>query len=151
MTSTATEVPLRSYRPRPRLTLPGHPRPAARFPTVDAHSHPGRWLNGRVGREGEWLVPDVANFLDAMTHSDEDPSLMSLVRTDDDGRALADFCRRPVRAADSNLPPFVPPTKPGNMALAVKYLREGGPSVLAERVAGRLKRVSTQRAPRKTP
>jgi len=82
---------------------------------------------------------------------DEDPSLTSLVRTDDDGRALADFCRRPVRAADSNLPPFVPPTKPGNMALAVKYLREGGPSVLAERVAGRLKRVSTQRAPRKTP
>jgi len=81
---------------------------------------------------------------------DEDPSLTSLVRTDDDGRALADFCRRPVRAADSNLPPFVPPTKPGNMALAVKYLREGGPSVLAERVAGRIKRVSTQRASRKT-
>jgi hypothetical protein len=76
MTSTATEVPLRSYRPRPRLTLPGHPRPAARFPTVDAHSHPGRWLNERVGREGEWLVPDVANFLDAMTHSGEDPPLM---------------------------------------------------------------------------
>ena len=81
---------------------------------------------------------------------DEDPSLTSLVRTDDDGSALADFCRRPVRAADSNLPPFVPPTKPGNMALAVKYLREGGPSVLAERVAGRIKRVSIQQAPRKT-
>jgi hypothetical protein len=81
---------------------------------------------------------------------DEDPSLTSLVRTDDDGRALADFCRRPVRAADSNLPPFVPPTKPGNMALAVKYLREGGPSVLAERIAGRIRRVSTRRALRKT-
>ena len=81
---------------------------------------------------------------------DEDPSLTSLVRTDDDGGALASFCRRPVRAADSNLPPFVRPTKPGNMALAVKYLREGGPSVLAERVAGRIKRVYTQRAPRKT-
>ena len=67
MISTATEVPLRSYRPRPRLTLPEHPRTAARFPAVDAHSHPGRWLSGWVGREGEWLVPDVAGFLDAMT------------------------------------------------------------------------------------
>jgi len=81
---------------------------------------------------------------------DEDPSLMSLVRTDDAGYALAEFCRRPVRAADTNLPPFVPPTKLGDMGLAVKYLREGGPSVLAERVAGRIKRVYTQRALRKT-
>jgi len=81
---------------------------------------------------------------------DEDPSLTSLVRTDPDGRALAAFCRRPVRAADSNLPPFVPPRKPGDMALAVKYLREGGPSVLAERVAGRIKRVYKHHTPRKT-
>ena len=77
---------------------------------------------------------------------DEDPSLMSLVRTDDEGRALAEFCRRPVRAADSNLPPFVPPTKPGDLAKAVKYLREGGPSVLAGRVMGRIRRVTRQAA-----
>ena len=81
---------------------------------------------------------------------DEDPSLTSLVRTDPDGRALADFCRRPVRAADSNLPPFVPPRKQGDIALAVNYLRAGGPSVLAERVAGRIKRVYRRQAPRKT-
>lgn len=46
MTSTAKGVPLRSYRARPHLTLPEHPRPAARFPIVDAHSQPGRWLGG---------------------------------------------------------------------------------------------------------
>ena len=81
---------------------------------------------------------------------DEDPSLTSLVRTDADGRALAEFCRRPVRAADSNLPPLVPLPKQGDMALAVKYLREGGPSALADRVAGRIRRLYKQRAPRKT-
>lgn len=77
---------------------------------------------------------------------DEDPSLMSLVCTDDDGRTLAEFCRRPVRAADSNLPPFVPPTKPRDLAKAVKYLREGGPSVLAGRVVGRIRRVARRAA-----
>jgi hypothetical protein len=72
---------------------------------------------------------------------DEDPSLASLVRTDPSGQALEEFCRRPVRAADSNLPPFVAPTKQSDIALAVKYLREGGPAALAERVTGRLRRV----------
>jgi hypothetical protein len=79
---------------------------------------------------------------------DEDPSLLSLVRTDEDGLALAEFCSRPVRAADSNLPPFVIPTKPGSLALAGKYLREGGPRVLAEKVAGRIARVYKQRVAR---
>jgi predicted TIM-barrel fold metal-dependent hydrolase len=66
MRSTGPDIPLRSYRPRSRLTLPEHPRPAARFPAVDAHSHPGRWLSTWAGRDGEWLVSDVAAFLDAM-------------------------------------------------------------------------------------
>ena len=79
---------------------------------------------------------------------DEDPSLLSLVRTDEDGLALAEFCSRPVRAADSNLPPFVIPTKPGSLALAGKYFREGGPRVLAEKVAGRIARVYKQRVAR---
>lgn len=72
---------------------------------------------------------------------DEDPSLTSLIRTDRAGKALEAFCRRPIRAADSNLAPYVQPGKKSDMALAVKYLREGGPSALAERVAGRIKRV----------
>ncbi len=81
---------------------------------------------------------------------DEDPSLLSLVRTDESGIALADFCRRPVRAADTNLRPFVRPTKPGDLAMAMHYLREGGPAALAGRVAARVKRLHTSRAPRKT-
>ncbi len=75
---------------------------------------------------------------------DEDPSLLSLVRTDPDGGALADFCRRPVRAADVRLPPFVRPGKPGDLALAVKHLKEGGPRELARGVARRLGRLSRQ-------
>jgi len=77
---------------------------------------------------------------------DEDPSLMSLVCADDDGRTLAEFCRRPVRAADSNLPPLVRPTKARDVAKAVKYLREGGPSLLAGRVVGRIRRLARQSA-----
>jgi hypothetical protein len=60
------DIPLRAYRPIARLTLPEHLRSTARFPAIDAHSHPGRWLSSWVGREGEWLVSDVAGFLDAM-------------------------------------------------------------------------------------
>ena len=77
---------------------------------------------------------------------DEDPSLMSLVCADDDGRTLAEFCRRPVRAADSNLPPLVRPTKARDVAKAAKYLREGGPSMLAGRVVGRIRRLARQSA-----
>lgn len=79
---------------------------------------------------------------------DEDPSLLSLVRTDDDGLALAAFCMQPIRAADTNLPPYVVPAKPGSLALAAKYLREGGAWVLAEKVAGRIARVYKQRVGR---
>jgi hypothetical protein len=57
---------LRDYRPRPRLVLPEHHVPVARFPAVDAHAHLGRWLSAWAGREGQWLVPDAGEFLDAM-------------------------------------------------------------------------------------
>ncbi|MBI4900370.1 MAG: hypothetical protein HY829_07820, partial [Actinobacteria bacterium] len=71
---------------------------------------------------------------------DEDPSLLSLVCTDPDGAALVDFCRRPVRAADVRLPPLVRPGKQGDLQLALKYLRQGGPRELGRRVAARLRR-----------
>lgn len=80
---------------------------------------------------------------------DQDPSLLSLVRTDPDGAALADFCRRPVRAADANLPPFERPAKPGDLAMAVRYLRDGGPAALAGRVAHRITRLYRQRTQRR--
>jgi hypothetical protein len=79
---------------------------------------------------------------------DRDPSLLSLVRTDESGAALTDFCRRPVRAADANLPPFVRPTKPNDLALALAYLRSGGPAALAGRVSHRVQRLYKQRAQR---
>ena len=79
---------------------------------------------------------------------DHDPSLLSLVRTDKDGLALAEFCRRPVRAADTNLPPFVVPAKMGTMALAAMHLRQGGPRMLAQKVGGRITRAYRQHVAR---
>jgi hypothetical protein len=64
---TTADIPLSAYRPRPRLVLPEHHVPAARFPAIDAHTHLGRWLSGWAGREGEWLVQGVADFLDDMS------------------------------------------------------------------------------------
>lgn len=60
------QLPLSSYRPRPRLVLPAHDVRAARFRAVDAHSHLGRWLSGWAGQDGAWLVPDVEQWLDRM-------------------------------------------------------------------------------------
>jgi predicted TIM-barrel fold metal-dependent hydrolase len=60
------DLPLRRYRPRPRVVLPEHHVERARFPAVDAHTHLGRWLSGWIGREGEWVVPDVGELLDLM-------------------------------------------------------------------------------------
>lgn len=40
--------------------------PRAAFPVIDAHAHLGRWLSAWVDREGEWLVDDVAPWLDRM-------------------------------------------------------------------------------------
>jgi predicted TIM-barrel fold metal-dependent hydrolase len=39
---------------------------AARFPSIDAHTHLGRWLSSWVERTGEWLVEDVDSWLSAM-------------------------------------------------------------------------------------
>jgi len=64
--SASPDLPLSSYRPRARLTLPEHSVTAARFPAIDAHSHLGRWLSAWADREGEWLVPDVEPWLERM-------------------------------------------------------------------------------------
>lgn len=45
---------------------PTEPQRSAAFAAVDAHTHPGRWLGDWVGRDGEWLVGDVARWLDEM-------------------------------------------------------------------------------------
>ncbi|WP_222853839.1 amidohydrolase family protein [Fodinicola acaciae] len=57
---------LSDYRPRSQLVLPEHRVERARFPAVDAHAHLGRWLSDWVGRDGQWLVPDVSTWLDDM-------------------------------------------------------------------------------------
>ncbi|MGN6300177.1 MAG: hypothetical protein ACTHN8_03695, partial [Angustibacter sp.] len=61
--SPSADLPLSSYRPRARLTLPEHPVDVARFPAIAAHSHLGRWLSAWADREGEWLVLDVEPWL----------------------------------------------------------------------------------------
>lgn len=61
------DLPLSSYRPRARLSLPEHAVDTARSRAIDAHSHLGRWLSAWADREGEWLVPDVASWLEQMT------------------------------------------------------------------------------------
>src|SRR3954451_11986186 len=66
MAPADADLPLSRYRPRARLTLPEPHVPAARFPAVDAHSHPGRWLSAWVGRPGEWMVADVDPWLERM-------------------------------------------------------------------------------------
>jgi len=55
-------LPLSEYRPLPRLRVPEHPVPRARFQAVDAHNHLGRWL----GHAGRWTVPDVGALLETM-------------------------------------------------------------------------------------
>ena len=60
------ELELSDFRPRQQVVLPEHVPTRAAFPAIDAHTHPGRWLSGWVGRDGEWLVDDVAEWLDAM-------------------------------------------------------------------------------------
>ena len=57
---------LRDYRPRQQVVLPQHSIERAAFPVVDAHTHLGRWLSSWVDRDGEWLVDDVAPWLNAM-------------------------------------------------------------------------------------
>jgi predicted TIM-barrel fold metal-dependent hydrolase len=59
------DLPLREYRPRPRLRAPKHHVPRAAVPAVDAHNHLGRWLP----EDGAWASPDVAGLLDVMDAS----------------------------------------------------------------------------------
>jgi hypothetical protein len=57
---------LRDFRPHQQLVVAEHEVPRAAHPAIDAHTHLGRWLSGWVGRDGEWLVDDVAGWLDRM-------------------------------------------------------------------------------------
>jgi predicted TIM-barrel fold metal-dependent hydrolase len=57
---------LDEYRPIPALRVPvTPPRPPA-VPAIDAHNHLGRWLASWVGRDGDWVVEDVAALLALM-------------------------------------------------------------------------------------
>lgn len=61
-----TYLPLNDYRPQPQVVLPAHQRLMAKFPAVDAHTHPGRWLSDWVGEPGRWLVEDVDRWIEKM-------------------------------------------------------------------------------------
>ncbi|HET6825608.1 MAG TPA: amidohydrolase family protein [Amnibacterium sp.] len=65
MTDAADALTLAEYRPRSELVLEGHVPDAARYPVIDAHTHLGRWLSDWVGRDGEWLLGDVDEWLAA--------------------------------------------------------------------------------------
>jgi predicted TIM-barrel fold metal-dependent hydrolase len=56
------DLPLREYRPRPRLRVPGHHVARAAAPAVDSHNHLGRWLLP----DGTWAAPDVGELLEVM-------------------------------------------------------------------------------------
>jgi predicted TIM-barrel fold metal-dependent hydrolase len=66
VTEDLRDLPLREYRPVPRLVAPARPVERARFPAVDAHNHLGRWLTTWIGQPGEWAVPDVGALLELM-------------------------------------------------------------------------------------
>ena len=55
------DLPLREYRPRPRLRVPEHHVPRAAVAAVDAHNHLGRWLlpdeSWAAGRPSSARVP----------------------------------------------------------------------------------------------
>lgn len=54
------DLPLRSYRPRPRVVLPEHVPQRGCVPVVDAHNHLGRWLSPG------WMTPDLPELLALM-------------------------------------------------------------------------------------
>jgi predicted TIM-barrel fold metal-dependent hydrolase len=65
--SDAGDLPLRRWRPEPKLVVPAHEVDRARFPAVDAHNHLGRWLAAWVGDDADaWTVPDVGELLNLM-------------------------------------------------------------------------------------
>lgn len=57
-----TELPLRDFRPRDRLTRTRTSVPRPPVPAVDVHNHLGRWL----APGGGWLVPSVPDLLATM-------------------------------------------------------------------------------------
>ena len=63
---TAGELLLKDYRPHPQVQVPSTLVERAKFPAIDAHAHPGRWLSSWADREGQWLVEDVGPWLDSM-------------------------------------------------------------------------------------
>src|SRR5918997_3165982 len=56
------DLPLRSWKPRSQLCVPGSEVTEPRFPVIDAHNHLGRWLTD----DGSWMVPDPAALIDLM-------------------------------------------------------------------------------------
>ena len=80
---------------------------------------------------------------------DNDPSLNSLVAADPDGEVLEAFCRRPLRAADagssSAAEAVAQAGRPSDLALAVRYMREGGVKNVMGKVGSRIRRVATAR------
>jgi predicted TIM-barrel fold metal-dependent hydrolase len=63
----AGDLPLRDWRPEPKLVVPSHPVGRARFAAVDAHNHLGRWLSAWVGDGPDaWTVKDVGALLELM-------------------------------------------------------------------------------------
>lgn len=60
------DLPLRAWRPVPKLVVAEHPVARAPFPAIDAHNHLGKWLSEWMGRPGEWTVPDVRALLGLM-------------------------------------------------------------------------------------
>ncbi len=60
------DLRLRDWRPMQQLVVEEHEVPRAAHPAIDAHTHLGRWLSDWVGRDGEWLVPEVEPWLDRM-------------------------------------------------------------------------------------
>lgn len=78
---------------------------------------------------------------------DADPSLRDLVAVETGVAELTRFCERPCRAADRGNHPVAPGTaaRVGDLAIALQYLREGGVRNVAEKAAGRIRRVAAER------
>jgi predicted TIM-barrel fold metal-dependent hydrolase len=56
------DLPLREYRPQPRLVVPEHHVPRAAVRAIDSHAHLGRWLSS----DQSWTVKDVPRLLAEM-------------------------------------------------------------------------------------
>src|SRR5438067_783471 len=54
-----SEMALAQFFPRPTLVVDQHELHQAKFPTIDAHGHLGRWLTP----DKSWAAPDVQELL----------------------------------------------------------------------------------------